>query len=282
MTNTSVHWAREPWQGVALAVRESCVHLVLREIDLVFAPELGALAPKHAVRETSLQAEIGERRSRATVWLERINWTDAPPAKLGEILDRLQTALADEHPDGWQRVALELDRVGWRVNGHGPLVKIEAGRRAMPELTNAEGIRRELTRLEASIASEDPHGAIGYAKNLVEATAKYAHARATGSLPRDPHFRPLVESVGQRLVQDLPEGAPEALAEFLQNLTASVEQIGTLRNRVDGTVGHGSPVWDEWLLASHSQIVAEVAISWVRFVLEWLEATASGIGSAKE
>ena len=282
MTNTSVHWAREPWQGVALAVRESCVHLVLREIDFVFAPELGALAAKHAERETSLQAEMGQRRARATVWLERINWTDAPPAKLGEILHRLQTALADEHPEGWQRVEFELDRVGWRVNGHGPLVKIAAGLRALPELTNAEGIRRELTRLEASIASEDPHGAIGYAKNLVEATAKYAHARATGSLSRDPHFRPLVGSVGQRLVQDMPEGAPAALAEFLQSLTATVEQIGPLRNRVDGSVGHGSPIWDEWLIESHSKLIAEVAISWVRYVLEWLEAATDTSGSTRD
>lgn len=259
-------WACPPWQGVANSIREGCAKLTLRQIEGVFSAELVAIASKNETRESDLVAHLGQRRARATVWLERVAWNEVPPLKLGEILERLRVPLSTESTSDWDAIVLELDRVGWRLNGYGPIVG-SAWPAALPTLTDAKGISDELARLDNAISTGDVHGAVGYAKNLVEGTAKYAYSRSEGHLPGDPKFRPLVLDVGQQLLAQVPVDAPDSLADFIGSLTASVVQIGPLRNRIEGTAGHGAPIWDPWLLDAHSRLLAEVGVAWARYVL---------------
>ncbi len=267
MVDSAVRWARPPWQGVAESIRGACASLPLRVIDGAFAAELGPLAPKHETRESDLIPRLGQRRARATVWLERIAWTDVPPLKLGEILERLREPLLAENPTSWEAIELELKRVGWQPNGYGPLVD-SANFGTMPSLTNAGGISQELARLDNALHVGDVHGAVGYAKNLVEGSAKFAYPWVIGPLPKDPKFRPLVHDVGEQLAGQVPSAAPAEMSLFFSHLTESVQQLGPIRNRIDGTGGHGSPVWDPWLLDAHARLLAEVGVAWARFVLQ--------------
>lgn len=239
----------------------------LRSIDDAFSSELVALSHKQAEREAELVPVLRERRARTTVWLERIAWTERPPLKLGEILSRLNEPMMEANPEGWQVIVRELERVGWQVAGYGPLVTLpDFG--PLPVPADARGVTYELARLAHSLADgQDMHGAIGYTKNLVEATAKFVYPTAERNLPRDPKFRPVVAEVGAGFVAQVPAAAPSELKEFLRHLNQAVEQIGALRNATDGTVGHGAPVWAPWLEESYSRLVADVGVAWARFAL---------------
>ncbi len=270
MVDTSVRWARPPWQGVAVSIRSACVSLTVRTIDEAFSAELGGLHPRHDAREKELIEDLGQRRARATVWLERIAWTEDPPIKLGEILERLRSPLQTADPSAWDAIGVELTRVGWRSSGYAPLVDT-VGFGDFPELTDARGIGGELSRLDSAVQSGDVHATVGHVKNVVEAAAKFAYPSVVGPLPNDPKFTPLVSTVGERLAVGIESEGSKAsvqMAEFVRRLTASVLLMGPLRNRVNGTAGHGAPVWDSWLQDTHSRLVAEVGVAWARFVLQ--------------
>ncbi|WP_431945589.1 abortive infection family protein [Micromonospora marina] len=142
----------------------------------------------------------------------------------------------------------------------------EFGELADDVLKDPSGIRVELDRLPGLLRT-DLGGAVGKAKNLVEATAKAVLAAQGRNAPEHSFDKSVNAALRALDLNPDPSGrSPEAEAmRLLKQLTA---YVGALRNNFGD--GHGAVQAHTAVEARHARLAVRAALSWCYFALEAL------------
>lgn len=274
MRSTEIAWVSDSWRPVAHAVRLAATVLPVTEIDFVFAHVPFRLQPKHEEKYEQLRVDLGDWSSaRAHVWLERINWRTEPPDELFDAVERLVDGIryADPtlQPDlHIRRIRAELQRCGYTLDGD-PLSVLPVVGQDWQVPSDATGITANIRRLRASIATApDPHAAVGHAKDLVEATAKYVIGTRGESVAANESL-PHLTARAQKLAGVHPSDIEDDVLKRLCGMARQqAEVLGYVRNHLLGATGHGSPTHHGGIEAHHARLVAEAACGWCRFVMD--------------
>jgi hypothetical protein len=208
-----------------------------------------------------------------------VDWTDLRQAdrvlRVFEAILRHHRRQPGHEPAQFDEVREALAEDGLRVDDR---CKIQWDRNpglqhSLANLTDASGIRAELERVRRALP-DDPAGAIGAAKQLIEATAKVVlHERG---LPVDDKadVPELIKAAQQALrlhpssVVPGPDGA-DALKKILGGVSAIAIGIAELRNRGYGS-GHGQTRAPAGLGVRHAHLAVNAAITWCQILLETL------------
>lgn len=273
------------WTGVAVATRDLAGLMTLRQIDTVFEPTGYTLhKPEHRAREQKLNDEgLGQRRARAQIWIERINWDLEPPYGLYESLGRLALILSAESTDpGGDRTGTAVELLNLELAKHGARLDM-AARSVVPLsdgprlITDLAGVRLEMQRIEHALGTGDSLATIGAGKNLVEATAKAVLAELGHPSDKDADVKQLVGRVNEALSLDASgPDLPRSLREILGSAAKLAGTLTELRNATDDSGGHGAAEPADWVQPEHARLVAEVAVAWSRFILAAYERRAAG------
>jgi Abortive infection C-terminus len=187
-------------------------------------------------------------------WLARQPWHRANSFdEIRELLDR----------DGFQ-----LDG-GCRIHWRRPPA-LEA---TLAGLTDPSGIRAELERIRRALP-DDPAGAIGAAKQLVEATAKVVLSERGRPVGADAKVPELVKAAQQALglhpsTITVGPDSSEAVKKILGGVSSIAIGVAELRNRGYGA-GHGQASTPVGLSPRHAHLAANAAITWCHLLLDTL------------
>jgi hypothetical protein len=260
-------WVPPKWRGLAVAVREFCAGMPLVRIDSAFVNCQHVIRLEHLARQTALKRALqSERRARAHVWLERINWRSGAPTELFDALARLLRDATDlgfygknwpmEHglatiEDELNRVGLRLVRAPWRVE------KFAGADLSVPD--DAVGLALELRRLDVRLSAfDDPVQLLQWTEHLIEAVARHAMDKL-GLRPRDDEpLADMVERVQQVFVE---MELPSALSGLTGGGADYAKALSTLRAEIED-----GPVDGDWIQARHARFAVDVALGWARYV----------------
>jgi Abortive infection C-terminus len=187
-------------------------------------------------------------------WLARQDWHR--PSSLDEIRELLDD-------DGF-----ELDercQIRWR--------RPPALEATLAGLTDPSGIRAELERIRRALP-DDPAGAIGAAKQLVEATAKVVLTERHLPVAGDAKVPELVKAAQQALHLHpsstiLGPDSSEAVKKILGVVSSIAVGVAELRNRGYGS-GHGQASTPTGLSPRHAHLAVNAAITWCHLLLDTL------------
>jgi len=193
-------------------------------------------------------------------------------------LDQLEdTAASTTHPwasDTRRKILRELARIDITPDIRGRLLLPSrfTSSRTLANAPDESGIRLAITMLERSDAA--PEERIGSAKELIEATVKFAldelgeaygPAEDLGALAKRLHARLKVDPAG---VAPTAKGA-ETIVRVLGGLWSIPVGIAELRNAGYGT-GHGRATRISGIKPRHAELAARSAVAYATFILETL------------
>jgi hypothetical protein len=140
-------------------------------------------------------------------------------------------------------------------------------------LTDPSGIRAELERIRRALP-DDPAGAIGAAKQLVEATAKVVLTERHLPVAGDAKVPELVKAAQQALHLHpssiiLGPDSSEAVKKILGGVSSIAVGVAELRNRGYGS-GHGQASTPTGLSPRHAHLAVNAAITWCHLLLDTL------------
>jgi hypothetical protein len=140
-------------------------------------------------------------------------------------------------------------------------------------LTDPSGIRAELERIRRALP-DDPAGAIGAAKQLVEATAKVVLTERRLPVAVDAKVPELVKAAQQALqlhpssILPGPDSS-DAVKKILGGVSSIAVGVAELRNRGYGS-GHGQASTPAGLSPRHAHLAVNAAITWCHLLLDTL------------
>lgn len=260
-------WVPPQWRGLAVAVREFCAGMPLVRIDSAFVGCQHVIRLEHLDRQAALKRALqSERRARAHIWLERINWRSGEPVELFDALARLLRDAIDlgfygknwPMEDGLATIEDELNRVGLRLcRGPWRVEPFAGADLSVPD--DAVGLALELRRLDVRLSAlTDPVRLLRWTEHLVEAVARHALATFGRTCPAGESVPRLVERVQAALAErDLPgalSGLAAGGAQYAATLTA-------LRIELED-----EPLDADFLQGRDARFVVDLAIGWARFV----------------
>jgi hypothetical protein len=187
-------------------------------------------------------------------WLTRQEWHRASGFdEVRELLDHDGFELDERYRIRWRRPpALEATLAG---------------------LTDPSGIRAELERIRRALP-DDPAGAIGAAKQLVEATAKVVLTECRLPVAVDAKVPELVKAAQQALqlhpssIHAGPDSS-DAVKKILGGVSSIAVGVAELRNRGYGS-GHGQASTPTGLSPRHAHLAVNAAITWCHLLLDTL------------
>jgi hypothetical protein len=199
-----------------------------------------------------------ERVLRVFEW--QLRWLAALPTHEERVFDDVCARL--------KRDGLEIDDA-YALHWSRP-IGLESSLRS---LTNPSGIRAELERVHRALP-DDPAGAIGAAKQLVEATAKVVLHERGKTMDEHATVPDLVKAAQQALqlhpssVQPGADGA-DGLKKILGGVSSIAVGIAELRNRGYGS-GHGQARVPAGLGVRHARLAVNAAVTWCQLLLDTL------------
>lgn len=199
-----------------------------------------------------------ERALRVFEW--QLRWLAALPTHEERVFDDVRARL--------KRDGLEIDDV-YCLHWSRP-IGLES---SLHSLADPSGIRAELERARRALP-EDPAGAIGAAKQLVEATAKVVlHER--GQIVDEHATVPDLVKAAQQALRLHPssvlpgvDGA-DGLKKILGGVSSIAVGIAELRNRGYGS-GHGQTRAPAGLGVRHARLAVNAAVTWCQLLLDTL------------
>jgi len=143
------------------------------------------------------------------------------------------------------------------------------------EGTEASGIRAEMARIQKALP-DDPAGAIGAAKQFIEATAKVVLTERNEPFDEKADVPELVKRSQQSLKlhpYSLGSGGPaidgtDALKKILGGVSAIAIGIAEFRNKRGS--GHGQVRTPSGLGIRHAHLAVNAAITWCQLLLDTL------------
>ncbi len=252
---------------VRITFRDFCVsHLVLRTIRDAFESQ-GFRAD-----EEYLPSVSGQRRTLVEQFYRNIDWSNIDHAL--RFLRVLNTALSfpwidqknkDDFLGVCRKAGLAVREGQVHLDaGLGVEWFMQGGR------VSRLGFEAYIQRMRDGLAT-DPESAVGAAKDLVEAVAKYVIRETTGQPPAKADAPRLVRDAVDALdlKQDLPEGA-KALQKILSGMNQVVQGISEVRN-LYGT-GHGRlPEEGARINVQHAKLAVGTSVVLATFLLDVLE-----------
>lgn len=265
------------------AIRSLATSLTVRIVselweDQGFAP----ISP-----EKLLYQDPGQRRTEFMLYAEGVDWTDPDHVRRALLVFEDFLRKYDEEtyqwrhessptPDAWRediRVRLERDGLVLDDNGKITWSTPPVLDRDLSTLTDASGILVELERIRRDLTA-DPHGAIGAAKQLIEATAKTALRELGVPIDRNAALPALVNTVQKALKLDAgsaPEGpdGSKAVKKILSGSVNIAVGVAELRNQGFGS-GHGMASAPSGLGVRHARLTVNAAVTWCELILDTL------------
>jgi hypothetical protein len=239
----------------------------LVRIDSAFVGCQHVIRLEHLDRQAALKRALqSERRARAHIWLERINWRSGRPVELFDALARLLRDATDlgfygqnwplDHclatiEDELNRVGLRLCRGPWRVES------FAGDDLAVPD--DAVGLALELRRLDVRLAAlSEPTQLLRWTEQLVAGVARHALEKLGLTVTEDEELPRRVERVQAALVE---RDLPSALTGLTGGGAAYAASLITLRAEIED-----SPRDGDWVQARHARFAVDLAIGWARYV----------------
>lgn len=178
-----------------------------------------------------------------------MDWSD--PAHVDRALVVFEELVLHGVREGWQgpwmdEIAVPLERDGLGIDDRGRITWVRPPLRSRAQdlsgLRDPSGILAEFQRITRDLAT-DPAGAIGSAKQLIEATAKTVLLERGLAVDENAKVPALVEQAQKALSLDAsfttpgPDGT-DAVKKILDGVAAIAVGVAELRNHGYGT-GHG-------------------------------------------
>ncbi|PYC65736.1 hypothetical protein C7C46_32315 [Streptomyces tateyamensis] len=258
------------------AFRSLCTDIVLRVIETSWENQgFAPVAPGDLRYQDS-----GARRTAFQSYAQAVDWTD--PAHVDRALIVFEDLVLHGIREGWQgtwmdEIAVPLERDGLTVSERGRIAWVRPPLRSQAQdlsgLRDPSGILAELQRVSRDLAS-DPAGAIGSAKQLIEATAKTVLLERGLAVDENAKVPALVKQAQKALALDAsavtpgPDGT-DAVKKILGGVAAIAVGVAELRNRGYGT-GHGQASTPTGLGARHAHLAANAALTWCELMLDTL------------
>jgi len=263
----SFDWVPPKWRGLAVSVREFCTGMPLLRIDAAFVGCQHVIRLEDVRRQDALKRALqSDRRARAHIWLERINWRTGQPDELFDALARLLRDATDlgfygknwpmEH--GLATIEDELNRVGLRL-ARGPWRVEEFAGPDLSVADDAVGLALELRRVDVRISAlHDPAQLLRWTEQLVGAVASHAVRKLDLPEVTDEPLPALVGRVQQALVES---DLPSALQGLTTGGASYAATLGTLRQEIEA-----GPVDGDWVQVRHARFAVDLALGWARYV----------------
>ncbi|MEV0934283.1 abortive infection family protein [Streptomyces phaeochromogenes] len=224
----------------------------------------------------------GVRRTTFMLYAEGVNWADPEHVRRALLVfEDFIRAYRDPDQQGtpkWlEDIGVRLERDGFLLDKSGriswqqpPLRLLD---RDLSVLSDGSGIAVELERIRRDLTT-DPHGAIGAAKQLIEATAKTALRELSIEIDKNAALPALVSTVQKALKLDAgsaPDG-PDGSKSVKKILSGSVNiavGVAELRNQGFGS-GHGQASAPAGLGVRHARLTVNAAVTWCELILDTL------------
>ncbi|WP_371538432.1 abortive infection family protein [Streptomyces sp. NBC_00466] len=235
----------------------------------------------------------GQRRTEFMLYAEGVDWAD--PGHVRRALLVFEDFIREYRDPDQQGTPKWLADIGVRLERDGFLLD-ESGRiswqqspisligRDLSDLHDSSGIVAELERIRRDLTT-DPQGAIGAAKQLIEATAKTALQELGVAVAKKPDVPILVAMVHKELRLDAasaPEGpdGSKAIKKILSGAVNIAVGVAELRNQGFGS-GHGQASVPSGLGIRHARLTVNAAVTWCELILDTLSDPAAPWRRAK-
>ncbi|MFE4918979.1 abortive infection family protein [Streptomyces sp. NPDC056661] len=224
----------------------------------------------------------GQRRTEFMLYAEGVDWTDPDHVRRALLVfEDFIRAYRDPDQQGtpkWlEDISVRLERDGFLLDKSGRISwkqpPISLLGRDLSSLSDSSGIAVELERIRRDLTT-DPHGAIGAAKQLIEATAKTALQELGVDVAKKPDVPILVAMVHKELRLDAasaPEGpdGSKAIKKVLSGAVNIAVGVAELRNQGFGS-GHGQASAPSGLGVRHARLTVNAAVTWCELILDTL------------
>ncbi|QHA04585.1 hypothetical protein GQF42_15960 [Streptomyces broussonetiae] len=224
----------------------------------------------------------GQRRTTFMLYAEGVNWSDPEHVRRALLVfEDFIRAYRDPNQQGtpkWlEDIGVRLERDGFLLDASGriswkhPPIPLLA--RDLSVLSDSSGIVVELERIRRDLTT-DPHGAIGAAKQLIEATAKTALRELGIEVDKNAALPVLVSTVQKALKLDAgsapdgPDGS-KAVKKILSGSVNIAVGVAELRNQGFGS-GHGQASAPSGLGVRHARLTVNAAVTWCELILDTL------------
>ncbi|MFD9469926.1 abortive infection family protein [Streptomyces goshikiensis] len=260
--------------GTRNAFRSLATDLTLRVVAELW--EDHGFAP--VALEDLKYSDSGQRRTEFMRYAEGVDWTDERHVRRAllvfEDYIRKYRDPGEEGTPRWlEDIKVRLDRDGYHLNDKGQIswVNPPVLVRDLSGLSDPSGIVVELERIRRDLTT-DPQGAIGAAKQLIEATAKTALRELGVVVEKNRDVPILVAMVHKELrldaasAPDGPDGS-KAIKKILSGAVNIAVGVAELRNQGFGS-GHGQASAPSGLGVRHARLTVNAAVTWCELILD--------------
>ncbi|ALO12611.1 hypothetical protein AQF52_7025 [Streptomyces venezuelae] len=222
----------------------------------------------------------GQRRTMFMLYAEGVDWSDPDHVRRAllvfEDFIRAYGDPSQQETPKWQEdIGVRLERDGFALDSNGKIswVTPPVLARDLSNLSDASGITIELERIRRALTT-DPSGAIGAAKQLIEATAKTALRELAIEMDSNAALPSLINTVQKSLKLDAasapdgPDGS-KAIKKVLSGAINIAVGVAELRNQGFGS-GHGQASAPSGLGVRHARLTVNAAVTWCELILDTL------------
>ncbi|QDN81260.1 hypothetical protein FNV64_41840 [Streptomyces sp. S1A1-7] len=224
--------------------------------------------------------DSGQRRTEFMLYAEGVDWSD--PNQVRRVLHVFEDFIREYRdpnqpgtPKWLDDIRVRLERDGFaldkegRISWSNPPVLV----RDLSTLSDASGITIELERIRRDLTT-DLQGAIGAAKQFIEATAKTALQELKITVDKNAALPSLISTVHKELKLDAasaPEGpdGSKAIKKILSGAVNIAVGVAELRNQGFGS-GHGQASVPSGLGVRHARLTVNAAVTWCELILDTL------------
>lgn len=225
----------------------------------------------------------GARRTTFMLYAEGVNWGDSDHVRRALLVfeDFIRAYRDPDHqgtPKWLADIGVRLERDGFLLDPSGriswPHPPSAVLARDLSALSDSSGIMVELERIRRDLLS-DPHGAIGAAKQLIEATAKTALGELDIEVDKNAALPALVSTVQKALklvagsAPDGPDGS-KSVKKILSGAVNIAVGVAELRNQDFGS-GHGQASAPSGIGVRHARLTVNAAVTWCELILDTLD-----------
>lgn len=215
--------------------------------------------------------EQGQRRTLWRDYEDSVDWSQ--PEHVARAIRVFESVVWESSEENLARLRRLLAQDGWEIDADRNIRQVTSPLRdlsGMSSLRNAGGIKDAFQRVEL-LLEENPAGAVGASKELIEATAKTVLSELNEIVDPKADVPDLIARVQKRLglhpsQVDQDAGAATASRKILGGVSAIAIGVNELRNKGGGS-GHGQ-LHAPRLHARHARLALNAARTWCELVLE--------------
>ncbi|MER5635151.1 abortive infection family protein [Streptomyces nitrosporeus] len=224
--------------------------------------------------------DSGQRRTEFMLYAEGVDWSDPDHVRRAllvfEDFIRVYRDPGQQDTPTWlENIRVRLERDGFSLDQSGKIswAAPPVLARDLSNLSDPSGITIELERIRRDLTT-DPSGAIGAAKQLIEATAKTALRELAIEIDSNAALPSLINTVQKSLKLDAasapagPDGS-KAIKKVLSGAINIAVGVAELRNQGFGS-GHGQASAPSGLGVRHARLTVNAAVTWCELILDTL------------